>query len=45
MDIDIISGTVLDACIKIHTAIGPGCFEKVYEETLNYKLYQRGLLV
>ncbi|MGZ5135062.1 MAG: GxxExxY protein [Flavitalea sp.] len=43
--IDIITGIVLDACIKIHSAVGPGCFEKVYEETLNYELYERGLFV
>ena len=43
MHIDVVTGSVLDACIKIHTAIGPGCFEKVYEETLNYELSKRGL--
>ena len=43
MFINAITGIVLDSCIKIHTAIGPGCFEKVYEETLNYELCQRGL--
>jgi GxxExxY protein len=45
MDVNKITGIVLDACIKIHTVIGPGCFEKVYEETLNYELYERGLEV
>jgi GxxExxY protein len=40
MDIDTVTGIVLDSCIKIHTLIGPGCFEKVYEETLNYELYE-----
>ena len=43
MNIDLITGVVLDACIKIHKVIGPGCFEKVYEETLNYELSERGL--
>lgn len=43
MHIDRITGIVLDACIKIHTMIGPGCFEKVYEEILNYELCKRGL--
>jgi len=43
MDIDTLTGIVLDACIKIHTVIGPRCFEKVYEEILNYELYERGL--
>ena len=45
MNIDDVTGIVLDACIKIHTVIGPGCFEKVYEETLNYELCKRGLIV
>jgi GxxExxY protein len=41
MDINKLTGIVLDACIKIHTIIGPGCFEKVYEESLYYELYRR----
>jgi hypothetical protein len=27
MDINSLTGVVLDSCIKIHTVIGPGCFE------------------
>ncbi len=30
---------------QIHVAIGPGCFEKVYEELLHYELIKRGLKV
>jgi len=45
MEIDQLTGIVLDACIKIHTDIGPGCFEKVYEETLYYELFRRGIYV
>lgn len=45
MSVDRITGVVLDCCIKIHSTIGPGCFEKVYEETLNYELCKRGLFV
>ena len=33
----------MDACIKIHTDIGPGCFEKVYEEILYYQLFKRNI--
>lgn len=40
-----ITGIVLDASIKIHTEVGPGCFEKVYEELLNYELVRRELKV
>jgi GxxExxY protein len=43
MEINVLTGIVLDACIKIHTAIGPGCFEKVYEETLYYELTKRNV--
>jgi len=41
MDINTLTGIVLDACINIHKAIGPGCFEKVYEEALYYELETR----
>ena len=43
MEINTLTGIVLDACIKIHTAIGPGCFEKVYEEALYYELTKRDI--
>ena len=42
---DAITGTVIRECIKIHSAIGPGCFEKVYEELLCYELTMAGLCV
>lgn len=45
MEINQLTGIVLDACIKIHTEIGPGCFEKVYEETLYYELHKRNIFV
>jgi GxxExxY protein len=43
--IDEITGFVVDICIKIHSAVGPGCFERVYEEILYYELTQAGLEV
>lgn len=43
MEINILTGIVLDVCIKIHTLIGPGCFERVYEEALYYELQQRDI--
>ena len=43
MDINMLTGIVLDVSIKIHTAIGPGCFEKVYEEALYYELVNRNV--
>jgi GxxExxY protein len=45
MDINELTGIVVDACIKIHSKIGPGCFEKVYEELLYYELSKRGIMV
>lgn len=33
-----LTGIVIDLCIKIHTKVGPGCFERVYEEILYYEL-------
>jgi GxxExxY protein len=38
MNINELTGIVVDLCIKIHSRIGPGCFEKVYEEILYYEL-------
>ncbi len=38
MHIDDLTNLVINLCIKIHTRIGPGCFEKVYEEILFYEL-------
>jgi len=38
MDINKLTGIVVDLCIKIHSKVGPGCFEKVYEEIFYYEL-------
>ena len=45
MEIDFITGQVIDASVKIHSTIGPGCFERVYEELLNYELHSRKISV
>jgi GxxExxY protein len=45
MEINEITGIVLNACIKIHTEIGLGCFEKVNEETLSHELLKRKLYI
>ncbi len=34
---------VVDLCLKIHRALGPGLLESVYEETLCYELTKLGL--
>ncbi len=36
---------IIGLAIKIHTKIGPGCFEKVYEEILYYELQKSGVIV
>jgi GxxExxY protein len=44
-DANTIIGVILDACIKIHTELGPGLFESVYEDVLMYELIKRSLSV
>lgn len=36
---------IVDACYKIHTTLGPGLLESVYETVLAYELQIRGLSV
>lgn len=45
MEINKLTGIVVDLCIKIHSKIGPGCFERVYEEMLYYELCKLGIEV
>jgi GxxExxY protein len=45
MIVNDITGFVVDSCVKIHSSIGPGCYERVYEECLHYELIKRGLKV
>jgi GxxExxY protein len=40
-----ISGAVIDACYKIHTQLGPGLLESVYERVLAFELKKRGFTV
>jgi GxxExxY protein len=40
-----IAEIVVDASFKIHTVLGPGLLESVYESALAYELQQRGLSV
>ncbi len=42
MSVNELTGVIVDLCIKIHSRIGPGCFEKVYEEILYYELIKLG---
>ena len=40
-----IATIVVDACFKVHTTLGPGLLESVYEAVLLYELEKRGLSV
>ena len=40
-----IATAIVDTCYKIHTTLGAGLFESVYEEILFYELQQLGLEV
>ena len=43
MTIDELTGIVIGLCIKIHSRVGPGCYERVYEEILYHELTKMGL--
>ena len=45
MEINDVSGQVVDAAIKVHTALGPGLLESAYEACLTFELKSRGLRV
>ena len=45
MELNDITGQVIDAAMKVHTALGPGLLESAYEVCLAYELRQRGLHV
>ena len=40
-----LSGIVVDAAMEVHREMGPGLFEKIYEESLERELKARGLSV
>ena len=43
MEINDIAGQIVDAAMKVHTALGPGLLESVYEKCLLYELHRREL--
>ncbi|WP_129127769.1 GxxExxY protein [Geomonas oryzae] len=40
-----IASVIVDASYKVHTALGPGLLESVYEAVLAYELERRNMLV
>jgi GxxExxY protein len=45
MQLNEISGEIVDAAFKIHTQLGPGLLESAYERVLAYELRKRELKV
>ena len=43
MEINDLTGIVIEESIKLHSDIGPGLLESVYEVVLYYRLKKRGL--
>ncbi|SRR5256886_2223311 len=45
MDRNEISGAIVDAAMKVHSALGPGLLESAYAVCLRHELIKRGLRV
>lgn len=45
MNANEITGAIVDAAMKVHTALGPGMLESVYEKCLKHELKKRGFSV
>ena len=44
-DLNEVSGEIVDAAVRLHTKLGPGLLESVYEVLLAHELRKRGLKV
>ncbi len=42
-DVNKLAEAVIDACFKVHTRLGPGLLESIYETVLAYELEKSGL--
>jgi GxxExxY protein len=45
MEANAVTGEIVDASYKVHTTLGPGLLESVYEAALAWELEKRGLSV
>ena len=45
MNINAVTGEIIDSALKVHTDLGPGCLESTYEACLAFELRRRGLLL
>uniref|UniRef100_C6E8U5 GxxExxY protein n=1 Tax=Geobacter sp. (strain M21) TaxID=443144 RepID=C6E8U5_GEOSM len=41
MDPNLVTGHIIDAAMKVHTALGPGLLESAYEACLLFELHKR----
>jgi GxxExxY protein len=44
-DLNEVSGVIVDAAIRVHSALGPGLLESTYTTCLAYELREQGLPV
>ncbi len=42
MEVNEITGQIIDATMKVHIALGPGLLESAYEKCLLFELHSRG---
>ena len=45
MEINEITGSIIDLAMKVHTALGPGLLESAYEACLKYELTSKNIHV
>lgn len=45
MELNELSGVIVDAAFRVHTALGPGLLESAYEACLAYELREKNLMV
>ena len=43
MELNDITGAIIDSALRVHTALGPGLLEAVYERCLTHELIKRNL--
>ena len=45
MDLNFLSKVILDSAFRVHSAVGPGLYEHVYEVILAHELKKQHLMV